>query len=331
MNAFLRKAGRIACAAMTAQILWPTAPVHAQAREVTIPCDVPALLDAIATVNAIGRGILRLTPLCEYVLTRPSSTGEYGPNGLPIIIGDVTILGSGTTIRRAEDAPRFRLIEVGESGSLKLTSVTVAGGDSGRYPGGGILVQGRLALRTSTVEDNASATGGAVANLGGSVTLVDTNVSGNRARGASTTITEVRTSGVTRGSSFGARRAAAPAAGAGGGILNRGELHALRSHIGGNQAGVGGGVYNEQGGRATFRNTTISGNVAKARGGGLYNAPGGYSRMLSTTVSRNKAGDSGGGVYNDFVNGAVRLAGTTVTANRTDDCAPAGSVARCPA
>lgn len=334
MNALLRKAGRIACAAMTAQLLWPAAPAHADPIDVTVPCDVPALIDAINVVNAAGLGVIRLTPQCDYVLTGPASVGVYGPNGLPIVTAQISILGSGATIRRAADAPRFRLLEVTESGAVRIADLRLVGGDAGRQPGGGILVRGQLGLRKSTLQDNTAAAGGALANLGGSVTLVDSTVTGNQAgieSAAPAQAAAMPVGGVPGSRVRLSRRAAAAPAGYGGGVLNRGELHAVRTTIGGNRARVGGGVANEQGGKATFRNTTISGNLARTRGGGLYNAPGGYSRVLSTTISRNKAGDTGGGVFNGYVKGAVRLSGSTVTANKGDNCAPAGSVSRCTA
>ena len=127
-----------------------------------------------------------------------------------------------------------------------------------------------------------------------------------------------------------ARGLAAVPAGHGGGIVNAGELKTIRGRIGANEARLaGGGVANEKGGTATFRNTTISGNSAGKHGGGLYNAAGGTSRMISTAISQNTSNGSGGGVFNHHVAGAVRLSGSTVTANKADNCAPAGSVAGC--
>lgn len=358
MKALIRNTGRIMSAALAAQALLPVSPAQAQQDQV-VPCDTSALIAAINAVNAAGGGTITLTSACDYVLTEPASTGASGPNGLPIITAAVTIIGDGTQISRASDAPRFRILEVATSGLVKLISLTVRGGDAGANSGGGILLsQGGLGLRTSTVQDNTAARGGGIANAGGRLTLVDTVVEGNRATATvnltstgpviSTSADTVhrirrtpakrshidpapmagRTPHHKRGGK--ARGLAAVPAGHGGGILNAGELKTIRGRIGSNEALVGGGVANEKGGTATFRNTTISGNTAGKRGGGVYNGPGGTSRVISASISQNTANGTGGGLYNGYISGAVRLSGSTVAENTADNCAPSGSIAGCP-
>ena len=51
---------------------------------------------------------------------------QIGPNGLPSITGDITLvgLGSGAIITRDSNAPDFRLFNVTASGSLTLENVS---------------------------------------------------------------------------------------------------------------------------------------------------------------------------------------------------------------
>ena len=54
----------------------------------------------------------------------------YGPTGLPVISSVMTIVGQGSTIRRASGAPEFRLLAVSSTGELTLQETTVSGGRS---------------------------------------------------------------------------------------------------------------------------------------------------------------------------------------------------------
>ncbi|MEV5413277.1 hypothetical protein AB0K60_31145 [Thermopolyspora sp. NPDC052614] len=301
MHVFVRNAARITCAALAAQLLWPTPPAAAHVRR-KVPCRASALIEAIAAVNAVKRGVLILSPFCDYVLTKAASTGTHGANGLPIVDADLTIHGRGARVTRAAGSPAFRVMEIAEGRTVKLISLTVKGGDPGAHPGGGILVRGMLTMRTAAVQGNTAQQGGGIANDDGRVVLVDSAVEGNEARDG------------------------------GGGLVNDGELDTMRTRIAFNRARTGGGVLNELRGVATLRNTTVNGNTARTRGGGLHNAPGGISRLFSTVVERNSAHDAGGGIFNDFFTGAVRLSGSTVTANTAGsaaNCAPVYSVAGC--
>jgi len=109
----------------------------------------------------------------------------------------------------------------------------------------------------------------------------------------------------------------------GGGIYNNGAmLNIQNSKIGGaghgNQAWVGGGIYNEDGSTTTVDSTTISANAALG-GGGIYN-------KATLTVQNGsfigKAGESnqatdGGGLYN--YSGTLTVDGSAVSGNLASD------------
>ena len=94
-------------------------------RDADVPCDSSALVAAVAAANAAGGpDVLSLAPNCVYTLTAPAVAG--GEDGLPAIVGKLTIHGNGATVARAADAPRFRLIS--NWGDLGLDHITLTGG-----------------------------------------------------------------------------------------------------------------------------------------------------------------------------------------------------------
>lgn len=79
--------------------------------------------------------------------------------------------------------------------------------------------------------------------------------------------------------------------------------------------GGGGGVYN--GGTATIRRTTLSGNTTSGPGGGIHNN--GALTILNSTISGNSSASTGGGILNglDFVDrgGPLRISYSTIVDN----------------
>jgi hypothetical protein len=303
MKSFLSRTSRIACAALVASACWPTAPALAQARQTIVPCNTAALITAINNANTAGQGVLLLAPACTYTLNAAASMGTRGPNGLPIINSNLTILGRGATIRRAAGAPEFRIMEIAQGRTVILNLLTISGGDAGPNPGGGILnARGLLTLQNVTITNNTADSGAGLANDTGQVTMSSGSVTNNDTGNG----------------------------GGGGGIYNDGMLNMTAVAVRNNRANTsGGGIYNELGGVATLVATIIQGNEAEQRGGGLYNGPGGVARLTGTTVIQNTAGDTGGGIYNATFTGAVTLTASAVVANTPNNCAPPGTVPGC--
>jgi parallel beta-helix repeat protein len=246
-----RRPGRLAGAlALAASLLLSALPSGgAVAQEARVPCDSGALIARIALANSTqAADSFELTPGCTYNLSKIDNNTE-GANGLPVIqnAGALTITGNGATIRRAVSGPQFRILAVAPGASLTLRRVTLSGGIAVIGNGGGILNRGALTLEESTVAGNlarGSSGNGSAGGLGGglgggvynagSLTLTRSTISGNEAVGGN---------GVARSNSD-----------SGGG--------------GGGAGGLGGAIYNEAGGSVTLLTSTLSGNIARGGPGG---------------------------------------------------------------
>ena len=92
------------------------------------------LIDAIQAANTdsavnacpAGSGADRIVLSDDVVLEAPLLE-RNGPTGLPVITSTIRIDGNGHTIRRAENAPRFRLFYI-DAGDLTLEDLTLANG-----------------------------------------------------------------------------------------------------------------------------------------------------------------------------------------------------------
>jgi hypothetical protein len=306
MGSFAKTAGGVAAVALAGAAAAIASPTAARA-QVLVPCSSggTGLQAAVAAANTAGSGTLILQSNCTYSLTTAAGSGTRGPDGL-IIRADITIIGGRSTrIVRASTAPAFRVFEVTMGSRLTLESLFVQGGDAGSRPGGGLL-NARGVVRTNhvTFANNSAGTGAALANDSGDVTLDATLLDNNATTGT------------------------APF-GNGGAIYNDGRLGMFGSIAELNTAsGKGGAIYNEQGGSADVRQSTLRNNTATGNGGGLYNGTGGSAVLMRTLVTGNTAAD-GGGIYDVPGSGTVRLLGSLVTANTPNDCRPTGAVAGC--
>src|SRR5262245_31616753 len=237
-----------------------------------------------------------------------------------------------------------------DAGTTTIQNLTITNGQTSAS-GGGIYVATAAVLKNVAVTANsAGATqfgGGIEADLGSSLTLINSTVSGNSA-GSSGGIDMFRASASLTNSTV---------------IAN----HATRTpSTDPDGCGFGppppdtvvyacaGGIWNYQGTLALI-NSTVSGNTAAYRGGGLTT----YVRLFAdgtprsgltvlsgtTTISSNTAGDDGGGIfhtnpvtspsfgvraadgtstYTDPISGATLPAWTgSVSGNSPNQCAPA--------
>jgi hypothetical protein len=300
MGSFSKRVRGVAVAAL-AGVGLATVPSAAHAQVVTVSCNTPALLTAITAANAATSQTLRLAANCTYDLTAAAQTGTRGPNGLPIITGNITLIGRNTTIRRNAVA-LFRIAEVAAGAGLNLRGITLTGGDAGVNNGGAILnARGRVLLFQSLVFGNTADNGGGISNDTGSLRLVSSTVRNN-----------------TTGTG-----------GGGGGIYNDGALQVKFSRINSNRSNTdGGGVFNELGGRAFLYRSDVVGNIAVGEGGGFYNGNGGYMRGDLVRVSFNGA-VSGGGYYNLGAPGSGAFTRSAVVQNNPNNCVPLGTVAGC--
>jgi hypothetical protein len=293
----ITKAAGGAAAAMLIQAGMTAAPPVANAQPVEIvPCSTSRLISAITSANNVGGRILRLAPRCDYVLRAPAQTGENGPDGLPIITGNITLVGGpNTRISRAATAPEFRLIELGTGGVLKVRNIFLSGG---RAPAG--------------------FDGGAIENFGTAVELSHTTVTGNRARfaGGIDNIGKL----VVNASLISGNTATVAS---GGGIWNSGRLSINFSRLTGNSTTVreGAGLQNDSGVANIFR-STFDHNHAATEGGGIFtNGAQARLSLIRTLVVRNTANNAGGV---RVASGTLTPDGSIIRFNIPNDCVGAG-------
>ncbi|MEU8780302.1 hypothetical protein [Streptomyces sp. NPDC048637] len=164
-------------------------PTTAQA-QVPVLCSEASLVNAINAANAAGGETLALVPFCTYQLTSAHGSSPHGPVGLPPITTPITLLGLGVTITRAPNVPAFRILQVegaanvpGTKGQLTAVGLTLRGGSAASpYPGGGLSnLGGTVSLLSSSVTGNTAVAGGGIYNDNGSVTLTTSSVTGNQA------------------------------------------------------------------------------------------------------------------------------------------------------
>jgi hypothetical protein len=248
-----------------------------------------------------------------------------------VIDRDITINGPGpdllTVAKTPSLPPYFGIFHVMPGRTVIIEGLTISGG----YYGGVFSDQATLTIDNCAVSGNfcdCAAGGGGITNWAGTLTIVNSNVSFNRA-------------GFTSGSPFGYGGGIFNAGGTleiinstitgntadlnGGGIIGAGSAGTITitdSTISSNRAGLdflngsgyGGGIYHSDGGALTITNSTISGNTASGEesgaGGGIIS--GGPLTITNSTISGNFAYEDGGGIGNG---GLLTITDSTVSGN----------------
>ncbi|MEV7468759.1 hypothetical protein AB0O20_19960 [Streptomyces kronopolitis] len=163
------------------------APAHAQI-PTSVLCSESALVGAITTANAKGGDSLALWPGCIYKITSAHYFSDRGPVGLPAITTPIKLSGISNVIERDPGAPQFRVLQVegsanvpGTKGQLTAQGITVRGGSAVTpYPGGGISnLGGTVSLSLSDVSGNTAIAGGGLYNDNGVIVLSNTHVHHN--------------------------------------------------------------------------------------------------------------------------------------------------------
>jgi hypothetical protein len=196
-----------------------------------------------------------------------------------------TVAVSGVTIRSGRERTAGASGGgIRNFGTLTLTSVLLAGNSAGGN-GGGIHNEGTLTLSSVTLHDNTAETagGGLVNGADGSVTLVNTTVSGNHAQ-------------------------------LGGGLHSVGALGMNNVTIAGNQGSVGGGGL-FSGGTTRLRNTIIAGNTGGS-GPDCFVAPATVLTSEGSNLVQNATGCTGLSV-NDLTGVPADLAPLALSGGQT--------------
>lgn len=285
--------------------------------------------------GAAAGDTINLQAGATYSVSFIDNNNGNGDNAFPLISSSITLNGQGSTIEFSLNKDNMRAFEVSGSGTLILQDLTIAGFGGGLFvfeSGGGILINaggsasldtvmiaetfagtggaiynGRGGASTLTVTDStldnngaifalSGGDGGGIFNESGSVTLINSTLSGNDAgseggglynqTGASATITQ-------------SLLFLNIATGDGGGIWNEGTLTVTNSTLTDNQTpaiggGFGGGLYN-RGGTAEFEGVTVANN---ANGTAALFIAGGQVGLHNTIVALNTGG--GGGQSQDI-------------------------------
>jgi len=335
-------------------LLFALATTHAQSGTAAIACDPAAFIAAITAANNNGViDTITLSPACVYLFTEAHeiTNDDDNPagNALPSIRNDapdldLTIVGNGATLRRAPNAPDFRLLRVDTQAELVLRDLTIENGRASQggaiamkyraagltvagvtfrgntatatnaeYGGGAIFAhESTLIVHNSTFIDNqaaarpasATSTGGAIRNLLSDLTVTGSTFSGNRA-------------------SFGG------AIYIDGGLLDRtGQplgtaLRVTDSTLRANTAfGDGGAIYRCLYGATQpliIERSLIQANQAGAgaQGGGVVANCTGVLTMNQSTIAGNRTGSGGGGLVVDNV--AATITNSTIAGNTATD------------
>lgn len=232
-----------------------------------------------------------------------------GPLASLTIADSVTISGN-----QALNGGGLYFFGASDGDQLQIQPQVVISRNTASQNGGGIIVAasvGRVAfnLLGTEISDNIAGTGGGLyflADAGAAVTIVDTQVRGNKA------VDET--------------------SGSGGGIWMQNRASNIpftfslqRSSIDGNTAVLQGGGIALWGGAGGFHfdagNNTIKANTAATNGGGLLLSSAGAAELIfqGNTISQNAGGNSGGGIYfanlSDTASSRLEIKGDTVTDN----------------
>lgn len=237
------------------------------------------LTDAITQANGTPQAdTICLTQDKFYNLDTVAETND-GPNGLPAITSDITILGNGAIIRRLDGSPDFRFVRVNSGAQLELQNLTLRNGATSAH-GGAIRVDGTLALSFVTLEDNQSgSSGGAIHNAGGTLDIANSTFENNQTTGTSFqnggAIDNTGTVTITFSSFINNVNSASSATATGGAIRNfssAASLTVLNSTFIGNVSSNDGGAIENTGGTLLVRDSEFRDNhtigVADYREGG---------------------------------------------------------------
>jgi len=277
-----------------------------------------AIDNANANVDTTGGDCVAGTPGADTLDLSSLSGAITLTSDLPTIGDDLTITGPGPGVLTVNANGHGQVFVVGPVAAT-ITGLTMTGAAVQAVPppapptGNGILSNGELTVRNSTITGNHAFGGGGIESLGSSLIVEASTVTGNSGGGIATesptaTIENTTISG-NSGIDFGGgiiNTPAGPALGA--------TLTVENSTISGNKAdSVGGAIENQHGATLIVVNSTISGNSARIET--LDNW--GTATVISSTI----AGNSGAvGVAGD-----VRLENTIVAAQKGGwDCGQAG-------
>lgn len=278
------------------------------------------LREAVRAANAhAGRDRIILPTTGTYRLSR-TGTDDTALHGDLDITSPVRIFHAGGGHATIDAQGTDRVFEIFPGAKTRLERLRVTGGDhptSQEGNGGGIHSTASLTLDHCILTGNrargADGSGGALQVLGGKLSVLKSQMTGNIAAGDSGAL-DVGGHGVTiKNSRFSGNRALFAGVGY---FYGDGENVIGASTFSGNRStGETGTVYfSESGGSLFVSRSTFSGNVAATDGAG-FSARNGDVKMINTTIAGNRAGGNGGGIW---ILTPVTLNAVTIARNVSD-------------
>ena len=266
-----------------------------------------SLREAINYANELdGAATITFAPGLSGILT-------VGGNRLPVITGDVGIVGPGAAQLTISGNSASPILAVAAGGTASVRDLTLANGQAGNGNGGAIMNAGSLTLCDSTLVDNQASSGGAIYNDGTAsiLTVNSSTFDSNSAANGGGCIDNDQGTVTINSSTFDSNDCIAPFGfGSGGAIYNAGTLTVNYSTLGNNDAAYkGAGIYNLA--NLTVNNSTFVGNQSSFYAGGIWNA--GTLLVNSSTFTANRG--LGGAINNS---GALTISSSTIAGNSGD-------------
>jgi hypothetical protein len=284
---------RLASVLSSIALLAMLAPSVVAASPITVDCttDQTALRAAVSAVPSgstlvISGTCVGLVDIDRDLTITPGTsdatlTAEYTRfDGVMHVRAGASVLLEGLTVAGARGPAGST--QVLNDGTLILEDSTITNGASEA-----IRNSGSLTLRRSAVTDNGDDGDAAITNHGGSVTLIQSLVSGNHngevvgaiANDQRGTVTLIDS---TVSDNYGLRAV----------ISNAGTMRFRNSAVSGNDSGV---APIDNSGTMSFRDSTVAANAGFTEGGGIHNSG---TLVLRRSVVRRNTGFNGGGIYN---------------------------------
>jgi CSLREA domain-containing protein len=274
-----------------------------------------------------GQNDTIVVPAGTYVLTLVGNE-TAGLAGDLNLMQSVTIDGASAATTIIDGNHTDRIFSAG-SGTVVLRNLTLQHGDPTfrglvfESFGGAILASlADLTLDGCVLKDNTALSGGALYQLGTSLTMMGSQVLENVAtqdggglylEGASATIDSSTIAGNHAGTTS-----------QGGGLVFHSGVNNItssiaRSTISGNTAQSGAGILNANRSTLALRNVTVSGNTATSAGGGIFQNFGDPLTINNATIAGNTG--EGGGVYRGG-GATVTIQNSIVADNQAVDTTP---------
>lgn len=194
---------------------------------------------------------------------------------LPTVVGTLTITGPGADKLTIQGSPGPAPV-LTSNATLQVSGVTITGGANAGNNGGGILVtNGSLTLLNSVITGNSAAAGGGIYSTLGSLTILSSTISNNMGAGTIVGGNDITVFDSTIADNHGTAIISTTT----GSILS-----IDRSTISGNTDAAGIGGIQLQGGTANIRNTTFSGNTG-LQGGDFWTSSDGVTLKLTNVTA----------------------------------------------